>query len=86
MHSTHSHNGAISRSIKFGVKQRFFLRRLDDNTFCIYRQYISYRKLLRYSSLVVILSNFARRHKAVAAWRLRVAKFSDHHMEVAFNQ
>ena len=40
-------------SIKFSVEQ-FFLHRLNGNTFCVYRQYTWYLKLLRFDSLVVV--------------------------------
>ena len=40
----------------------FFLHRLNGNTFYVHRQYTWYLKILRYSSLVVVLGNFAGRH------------------------
>ena len=78
IHSTHCHchDGAFSWSMKFSVD--IFRHRLNGNTFWLYRQYTLYLKILHYSSLVVVLSNFIVRHYAVVA--------GDYVLNLAFNQ
>ena len=63
-----------------------FLHRFNGNTFCVYQQYAYYRTIQRFSSLVVVLYNFAWRHCAVAPWRIRPAMFFWRSAWLVFNQ
>ena len=61
MHSTHGHNGVFSRSIYSVLPNDFFAQIGGQYVLCI-PTVLLVSKTLRYGSLVVILSNFVRRH------------------------